>query len=75
MNPFRYGQIVKEHDFCLRPELEKKLAGEIKRGQNITIQGERRTGKSSLIFETIRKLRRHRIVYIDLLEAKTSDDR
>jgi len=24
MNPFRYGQIVKENDFCLRPKLEMK---------------------------------------------------
>jgi uncharacterized protein len=73
MNPFRYGQIVKEDDFCHRPELEKKLASEIRRGQNLYIQGERRTGKTSLIFETVRKLRRHRIIYIDLLETKTSD--
>jgi len=74
VNPFRYGQIVKENDFCPRPELEKNLANQLKRGQNIYIQGERRTGKSSLIFETIRKLKRPRIIYIDLLETKTSDD-
>ncbi|MEE8433024.1 MAG: hypothetical protein V3S16_17390 [Candidatus Desulfatibia sp.] len=55
MNPFKYGQIVKENDFCRRPELEKNLANQIKRGQNVYIQGERRTGKSSLIYETVRK--------------------
>jgi len=74
MNPFRYGQIVKEKDFCPRPELEKKLAIQIKRGQNVYIQGERRTGKSSLIFETVRKLKRSRTIYIDLMETKTPDD-
>ena len=74
MNPFRYGQIVKADDFCIRPELEKILTEEIRRGQNLYIQGERRTGKSSLIFETIRKLKRHKIIFIDLLEVKSSDD-
>ncbi len=74
MNPFYYGQIVKEADFCRRPELDKKLADNIKRGQNVYIQGERRTGKSSLIFETIRKLKKIRMIYIDLLEVKSSDD-
>jgi len=74
MNPFHYGQIVKEEDFCQRPELTQKLAAEIKRGQNVYIQGERRTGKTSLICETIRKLRKTRMIYADLLEVKSSDD-
>ncbi len=74
MNPFKYGRIVKEQDFCRRPELEKNLANQVRRGQNVYIQGERRTGKSSLIWETVRKLKKPRIVYIDLLEIKTSDD-
>jgi hypothetical protein len=74
MNPFHYGQIVKKADFCSRPELGKKLADSIKRGQNVYIQGERRTGKTSLICETIRKLRRNRMLYVDLLEVKSSDD-
>ena len=74
MNPFYYGQIVKDENFCRRPELVETLRGNIKRGQNIYIQGERRTGKSSLIFETIRKLKKFRLIYVDLLEAKSSDD-
>ncbi len=74
MNPFKFGQIVKESNFCTRPELEKKLSNEIKRGQNVYIQGERRTGKSSLIIETVRKLKKQRIIYVDLLEIKTSYD-
>ncbi len=74
MNPFNYGHIVEKEDFCRRPELVKKLADSIKKGQNVYIQGERRIGKTSLICETIRKLKKYRILYIDLLEAKTSDD-
>lgn len=74
MNPFYYGQIVKDENFCRRPELVENLGGNIKRGQNVYIQGERRTGKSSLIFETIRKLKKFRLIYVDLLETKSSDD-
>jgi hypothetical protein len=74
MNPFKYGQVVRGDDFCRRPELEKNLSDLIKRGQNVYIQGERRAGKSSLIHETVRHLKKHRLIYIDLLETKTSDD-
>ena len=74
MNPFHYGQIVQKANFCRRPELDKKLANNIKRGQNVYIQGERRTGKTSLICETIRKLKKNRMIYVDLLEVKSSDD-
>jgi len=74
MNPFRYGQIVKAADFCRRPKLVDKLAENIKRGQNVYIQGERRIGKTSLIFEVVRKLKKIRMIYVDLLEAKSTDD-
>ena len=74
MNPFRYGQIVKDTEFCERPELVKRLSENIQQGQNVYIQGERRTGKSSLICETIRRLKKHRMLYIDLLEVKSIDD-
>lgn len=74
MNPFKYGQIVEAEDFCPRPVLEKALAGLIRRGQNVYVQGERRTGKTSLIWETVRRMKKPRIIYIDLLETKTADD-
>lgn len=54
--------------------MEKKLSGQIRRGQNVYLQGERRTGKTSLIWETVRRMKKPRIVYIDLLETKTADD-
>ncbi len=74
MNPFKYGQIVKGEDFCRRETLEKQLISEIRRAQNLYIQGERRTGKSSLIYETVSRLKKHRLIYIDLLEVKTATD-
>lgn len=74
MNPFKYGQIVKGEDFCRRENLEKQLISAIRQAQNLYIQGERRTGKSSLIYETVSRLKKHRLIYIDLLEVKTTSD-
>jgi archaellum biogenesis ATPase FlaH len=74
MNPFVYGRVVSKNDFCPRPELEKELKSHISSNQNVLIEGERRTGKTSLICETIRKIKGTRVVYVDLLEIKTVDD-
>jgi AAA+ ATPase superfamily predicted ATPase len=38
------------------------------------IQGERRMGKTSLLYEVVRKLPNYRMLYVDLLEIKTADD-
>ena len=74
MNPFQYGQVVKKTDFCKRPKLEKELTANIREGQNVYIQGERRIGKTSLIWETVRKVTKCRMMYIDFLAVKASDD-
>lgn len=74
MNPFNYGKVVSKSDFCPRPELINKLDSEIKRGQNVYVQGERRTGKTSLIIETIRTNKKYRKIYVDLLEIKSLED-
>jgi hypothetical protein len=74
MNPFQYGQVVKKSDFCKRPKLGKELTANIRKGQNVYIQGERRIGKTSLIWETVRKIKKYRMMYIDFLAVKASDD-
>jgi hypothetical protein len=74
MNPFKYGRVVSEEDFCPRAGLVKQLSGFIRSGQNVVLQGERRMGKTSLLCETVRQLKRYRMLYVDLLEIKTADD-
>lgn len=74
MNPFKYGLVVSDKDFCPRPELVGELTEFIKSGQNIMVQGERRIGKTSLIYETVRRLKKYRLMYVDFLAVKTSDD-
>lgn len=74
MNPFKYGRVVFDEDFCPRPELEKALKNYIASAQNVLLEGERRTGKTSLVYQTIRGLPKFRLLYIDILEIKTVDD-
>ena len=65
-NPFKYGCVVGGDNFCKRPELERKLSGYVRSGQNVVIQGERRMGKTSLVRETVGKMRGVALVYVDL---------
>ena len=74
MNPFRYGQVVLDKDFCSRPQLEKILTDYISSAQNVLLEGERRTGKTSLIYQVVHKLKKLRLLYIDIMEIKTVDD-
>ena len=57
MNPFKYGCTVNGDFFCPRPALERELASRIESGQNVVMQGDRRTGKTSLVLETVRHLK------------------
>ena len=74
MNPFSYGRIVTERDYCQRPSLEATLRAKLTAGQNVYLEGERRTGKTSLVLETVRKMKTKRIVYADLLEVRGVED-
>ena len=74
MNPFKYGQVVFDKDFCPRPGLEKKLRNHISSAQNVLLEGERRIGKTSLIYEIMRQLKKPRLLYVDNMEIKTVDD-
>ncbi len=74
MNPFKYGRVVFAEDFCPRPQLEKALINYIHSAQNVLLEGERRTGKTSLVYETLHKQPKLRLLYIDILEIKTVND-
>lgn len=74
MNPFKYGQIVYGEDFCPRPQLQKQIKQFVQSGQNILIQGERRVGKSSLMYETVHAIKKKRLLYVDLLEIKSIEN-
>jgi len=73
MNPFVYGRVVSSGDFCPRPRLSRMLGEFIRSRQNVLVQGERRTGKTSLISETARKMG-SRVIYVDFLGSRSVHD-
>ena len=74
MNPFRFGEVVTREDFCPRPDLVSRLRSCVKARQNVVILGERRTGKTSLVFETARRMRGLRLAYAQLWAVKSVED-
>lgn len=74
MNPFKYGCIVGGANFCPRPELAKSIQEFVESGQNFYIQGERRMGKSSLVCDTLSRLKSVRLLYVDLLHIRSVGD-
>lgn len=74
MNPFKYGQIVSDVNYCPRLQMEDTITKHIMAGQNVFVEGERRVGKSSLIVNTAKKIEKHRMVYIDINQIKTVND-
>ncbi len=69
-NPFRYGKLVQNKDFCARPELPI-LREYLRSGQNIVLYGERRIGKTSLVTEAVRGMRGFKPLLIDIYEVQS----
>jgi len=74
MNPFRYGSTVSDQDFCRRPDLERSIRQHIESRQNIHIEGDRRTGKTSLVFEVCGKLKNSVLLHFDFQLVKSVGD-
>ena len=74
MKSFKYGCVVDGSWYCERRTLERELAGFLVDGQNVVIMGERRMGKTSLVFGTIRGMRGWRQIYIDLMNIRSVED-
>ncbi len=74
MIPFKYGVVVSGKDFCGRTKSIEEIRTFVLSSQNIYIQGERRIGKTSLVFETIKRMKSHRLLVIDLLALRTPEE-
>jgi len=72
MVPFRYGGVVSGKDFCGRQVLLSDLNRFFKTGQNVVLVGERRIGKTSLVFEAAHQAGVP-ILFIDVLGVRSID--
>lgn len=73
-NPFRYGEVVTQEDFCTRAKLVTRLRDYLAAGHNAVLIGERRTGKTSLIQESARRQRGLRLIYAQFWAVKSVAD-
>ena len=71
MSPFKYGCAVSNEFFCPRPELERRLREHVLSGQHVAVVGPRRTGKSSLVLETVRKVKGVALFHADFLSVRS----
>jgi AAA+ ATPase superfamily predicted ATPase len=74
MIPFKSGMVVVGSDFCGRKSEIRRLKESIKSYSRVCLIGERRLGKTSLVYETVRQLKGYSLIFIDLLGVKSSDD-
>jgi len=76
MNPFIYGEEVVGENFCNRVEEIKEILVEVESFQNMLIYSPRRYGKTSLIKEVFKRLKRKNFltVYIDLYPVISEND-
>lgn len=70
-NPFRFGEVVTQDDFCTRTKLVTRLRDYLAAGHNAVLIGERRTGKTSLIHESARRERGLRLIYAQFWAVKS----
>ena len=73
-NPFRFGEVVKQQEFCVRADLSKALHEIIDAGHNAVVLGERRMGKTSLMLNTAEKIRGMRVIYSQLWAVGSVED-
>ena len=70
MNPFIFGKIVENQNFCPRNRLLEELGGCIESGQNLVVFGRRRVGKSSLVLNAGRRFPERLLFLVDLFFTK-----
>ena len=74
MIPFNTGMRVTGPRFCGRQQELENLRDSMKSAGRVYLVGERRIGKTSLIFESVRALKGYRVIYVDLMAVKTTGD-
>lgn len=73
-NPFKFGTVIKGHDFCGREKEIQELISDVESGTNVTIISPRRYGKTSLILNLFDRLSGIKTIYVDLMGITTIND-
>lgn len=68
-SPFTFGKIVEANDFCNRSEEIKNITDLVLNKNHVWIHGPRRYGKSSLVKELFRNLRKANIAIVSSIDC------
>lgn len=74
VNPFKFGKIVHDNDFCNRTNEIKALKQYISDTYSVWLFSPRRYGKSSLIHKVFNEITDVKTIYIDLYNIQSVDD-
>ncbi|EDP73360.1 archaeal ATPase, partial [Hydrogenivirga sp. 128-5-R1-1] len=72
-NPFFFGGVVEEEDFCDREDELNSLEKDVLSGINVLLYAPRRFGKTSLLLASLKRLKNKGVkgVYIDLFPVSS----
>ncbi len=75
-NPFFFGGVVEEEDFCDREEELNSLEKDALSGMNVLLYAPRRFGKTSLLLALLKRLKGKGVrgVYIDLFPVSSEEE-
>jgi AAA+ ATPase superfamily predicted ATPase len=73
-NPFFFGGLVFNENFCNRKQETEELKRDIINGQNILIYAPRRFGKTSLVYKVKEELKDFKFLYIDLMTITSIEE-
>lgn len=73
-NPFRFGKIVRDDNFCNRKKEIKALKQYIRDGYSVWLYSPRRYGKSSLIYKVFDELTDTKVIYFDFYNVQSVDN-
>ncbi len=73
-NPFRFGKIVTDDNFCNRIQEIKELKQYITDEYSVWLFSPRRYGKSSLVYKVFNELDDTKLIYFDLYNVFSTDD-
>ncbi|RLJ70425.1 hypothetical protein BCF55_0697 [Hydrogenivirga caldilitoris] len=75
-NPFFFGGVVKEKDFCNRKRELRYLENDVMSGINVLVYAPRRYGKTSLLFALLERLKGKSVagIYIDLFPISSEEE-
>lgn len=74
INPFQFGRVVRDKQFCNRQRELRDLTATIKNGNSLWLYSPRRLGKTSLVVKAFSQIEETKTIYFDLFSIRDNKD-